>query len=431
MLYKSSEHHVGGNMKKVIIVSLILLLLFSLNVFAVGLITLDPIQSEGTSLSVDRGSTIIYSEVGSEFVAISSGEIENSGLATLLISVTNNSDSPIYFRDSQIEIFGKNGDSDSWKLMSVWSADEYYKETARRIESEKFWTAFSGALNVASASLGSYSNSSVYSSSGNYYITTRTYNPADVAIASMVADLNNRQVASLGKMELDSLKKNLLFSSEIKPNETYMGLIGIDIPRYGLTDFRIQYTSQDGTQREYLFSRSDKTDATSIFADQKYHDKQSVDFVVDIANRYFYLFYTYNSPSSVGAYLGFGIGNGNTQGLTPYYRYKWDASGSYNYNEVEKIRPGFGFDMPFGITFKCLPYTWGMFGMSLRYGDAISKYKHETNHDVIYAGDSLTFSVEIQGGCNVIYGPLSLITMIGYDFRYRQVNVKFGVGYGF
>ena len=39
----------------------LLLLVFPFYVFAVGIITLDPMEHEGTTLSIDRGAAMVYS----------------------------------------------------------------------------------------------------------------------------------------------------------------------------------------------------------------------------------------------------------------------------------------------------------------------------------------------------------------------------------
>ena len=85
----------------------LLLLVFPFYVFAVGLITLEPMEHEGTTLSIDRGAAIVYSQVGDEYVGIVGGEIDDSGLGTFIVTIINNSSSPVVFRDSQIEIYGK------------------------------------------------------------------------------------------------------------------------------------------------------------------------------------------------------------------------------------------------------------------------------------------------------------------------------------
>ena len=414
----------------------LLLLVFPFYVFAVGLITLEPMEHEGTTLSIDRGAAIVYSQVGDEYVGIVGGEIDDSGLGTFIVTIINNSSSPVVFRDSQIEIYGKEEGANSWKLMQVWSADAYYDKTARRIESDKFWTGVAGSLSVASASLGSYSSSSIYGSTGNSYsISTRTYNPADVAIASMVANMNYNQVASLGKMELNSLKQNLLFSSQIQPYETYTGFMGVDIPRYGFVDFKVKYSSTNGSVQEFYFSRSDRDDAVSIFADQTYHAKNSVDLMVDLTTNYYDIVYTYNSPDSIGGYFGFGFGSGGKIDYSPLYtdEFSLPEYSSY-YEEVEILKPGKGFDMPFGITYKVAPYTWMMLGGSLCFREAVTKYEHKTNHSIVYArnGDiDNMFDFEIQLGANVIYGPISLIAMGDYDIRYKCFGFKLGSVFGY
>lgn len=198
------------------------------------------IQTDDVEVTIQRGSTVgITDNGGLLFSVIGNNVLDGTG--SIVVGITNESGSIYTFDDSDITIWGGYSENESnWRLIGYWDAVEFYKDAESEYRSRVFWTGFAGALNTLNASLGSYSNSYINTSSGTTAtVSTWSYNPGAVAAASYMAQAETGAASRSGKEYLRFLENNLLYDSMLRQNESYIGWVYFHLNRESYTFFKV------------------------------------------------------------------------------------------------------------------------------------------------------------------------------------------------
>ncbi len=216
---------------------------------------LTAIESPNVDISISRGAAMAHSTSAPLEVYLIGNNID-SGVGSLFMSITNTSKDPYNLQDSDITIWAGNSPTGAWRRIVTWDAKAFYDAAVKTYKADVFWTAFAGVLNTFNASMGSYSSSNVYTSYGSATVTTRSYNPGAVAATAYYAQASTEAVEKSGKAYIDFLESNLLFSSSIKPSETYIGWVYFETGRDSANYYKVEL-------------RNPKTNKTMVFVLQR------------------------------------------------------------------------------------------------------------------------------------------------------------------
>ena len=185
-------------------------------------------DSDDVEISMSRGEmTATITNKGIEYQIL--GTNVDDGEGSFLVSITNNTDKPFDFSDSDIVILGAKHKWGLWKTLETWDAKAYYNGAVRDNRSGVFWASFAGALLRVDALLSVVSDRR--SSYGYVTYGTRTHGSGDLVAAALISRAAVDSVRSNGDDYLKYLEDNLLFSSTIAPGETYVGWVFFDAPR--------------------------------------------------------------------------------------------------------------------------------------------------------------------------------------------------------
>ena len=190
-------------------------------------------DTSDVELSFSRGSvvaTITNNDIEYQIV----GNNVEDGEGSLMISITNNSDKPYDFKDSDVVIFGGKHKWGLWKTLETWDAKAYYNAAVQDRRSGVFWASIAGVMMRVDAILGIVAD--------RHYSGHPYYSAGDGLVASMVlsrAALDS--VKSNSDEYLKYLESNLLFSSTIAPGETYSGWVFFEALKYDF--YKIEITS--------------------------------------------------------------------------------------------------------------------------------------------------------------------------------------------
>lgn len=180
------------------------------------------------------------------------GNNVDSGTGSFLMSITNK-DSEVYnFYVSDITIWAGNSSNGSWTKLTTWNAKGFYDAAVKEYRTEVFLTSFAGALNTINTSMGSYSTSNVYTQYGSATVTTRTYNPGAVAASAYYAQASTESVKRSGKAYIDYLEENLMYSSSIRPGETYIGWVYFDVGRNDANYYKVELNNTNTRKKPCL-----------------------------------------------------------------------------------------------------------------------------------------------------------------------------------
>ena len=204
---------------------------------------LDVLSSDSVNVAIQRGTSVGSAISGDIGLSLAGNTIDDN-VGSFIFGITNFSNDEYQFNDSDISIWGSSSSSGSWKLIEEWDADSFYHDAEREYKSKVFWTGFAGVLNAVNSAMGTYSTSNVYTRYGSATITTRTYSPNDVLLASYVAQSTTDSVKKSGKAYLSFLENNLLFDSTVQKGETYMGWVYFVLKRTYYPYYKVEFTNR-------------------------------------------------------------------------------------------------------------------------------------------------------------------------------------------
>lgn len=450
-------------MKKLVgFVSLLTVVLISLVscTTSFGLIAVDTPEN---TITVERGK--VYQSVVDDDVALilHGKDVYDDNKVSVIVGLSNLTNKTYEFNDSQIEIYTGNVDDNHWEKAGNWDAQSYYQQARKEAGARKFWTGFANAMYVASAALGSTSNSTVYSPGSGYQtISTRTYNPANVAITGMLASQEMDRVVSSNELTLSFLQQNLLYDTQVDPYKNYFGLLLFPVDK-NAPDYKLSFRDHSNKTMEFFFSRTDREEIINPWLD-KSKSRHSVLFSHAIGKDKMSLTYSYSKPTGIGWYTGlslYNMLNKPTVVSGDYYSWWSDTDDNFSFDvdpdpsddhyyyymydgsfipDGKKIIQKVG--IPIGITIKIVPYWWLTLGCEISgetkvfYRGSL-KYKYysesvfKTYSNSCYVeddGDDGYFSPQV--GMNFIINHISANIMLSYTIG-DQLYLDLGIGYAF
>ena len=413
---------------------------------------------------IDRGDEYqVAGSKGEKLTFMAAGLDTDNGDNRIIFAILNDSESSYSFRDSQISIYGGNAEKNKWDYIQKWSAAEFYDKTKRQAETERMVAAIAGALSVASAAMGSTSQSTVYTPYGSAVVTTRSYSASDVALTAMAASIYNRNLEQATKANLSYLKENLLYSSTIGAGETYSGLIYFPGDRK-YADYKIVFEDSAGKE-EFIFTKSIREEIIHPWTTDTSRHLNAITVNLSPMYEKIGLYYYWLPPKGVGIYTGFNLYDytqkrpENTVDPIGYY-WHYDGSGkagnfsfkvdpnpsdAYDYTfyydgrftETEEHYKSFG--LPIGMTIKIAKQTWLLAGVSLIFnydyyiigsleysadGGPYVHYKDGLVDTANYGGGG----IEGQLGVNFALNFIDLGTIVSYDFKQKRFTVDICAG---
>jgi hypothetical protein len=310
--------------------------------------------------------------------------------------------------------------------------------------------------------MGSYSSSTVNTRYGSATINTRTYNPADVALTSMVADSNARSLKAANTNYLSTLQDVLLFDSRIAPSDVYSGLIFFEVDdKY--PDYKIELVDGNET-RNFYFSRADREEIINPWMDQS-HPLHSISYSIPLNGRNA-VQYNYLNNSGIGGYFGVSwYNNPNMKGYlkegetfiymmynsnisyffdpnpydsVPYYSYE----GRFTKKDeiVNDVAGGFG-----GINFKLAPHFWMSLGAEisetsnvhyrgkLEYKKSFSNSAWNTYSEDFKFYDPYTTDVDLlpQIGLHCVFNFIDISAYVTQSVFLKKTYFNLGCGIAF
>ena len=426
-------------MKKILYIFAILIVLMMVSCASYS-IELQSVEKDGNEIDIDRGEQYQSNSTKNLSILMKADDIENHE-GMISVGLMNKNKVSYIFDDSQVAIYGGNIDSDQWELVHNWDALSYFSKEEREARNAEFWNAFAGALSVASASMGSYSSSTVNTRYGSATINTRTYNPADVALTSMVADSNARSLKTANTNYLSTLQDVLLFDSRIAPSDVYSGLIFFEVDdKY--PDYKIEL--KDGNEtRNFYFSRADREEIINPWMDQS-HPLHSISYSIPLNGRNA-VQYNYLNHSGIGGY--FGVSWYNNQSLNGYLKngenfkyweyfsiddnfsfyfdpdptdyessvYLYDGRFTPKVININDIAGGFG-----GINYKIAPHFWVSLGAEISLTSSVYsgslEYKSYRSDTWKMYDEDFKFIIE--------YTDPDLLPQIGLHFAANFIDIS-------
>lgn len=415
---------------------------------------------------IDRGDEYQVAEsnsVGLTFMV--TGLDTDNGDNRIIFAIMNNSDSTYTFRDSQISIYGGNAEKNEWKHIQNWDAAAFYNKVKREAEEELLASRIVGALSVLNASMGSKSQSTVVTPYGNAVISTRSYNPADIALTAMASSIYTKNLAEVNKSNLAYLKDNLLYSSQITSGETYSGIIYFPGDRK-YADYKVVFEDSMGKE-EFLFAKSIRKEILHPWTTDTSRDLHAVTFNYSPFSDRIGINYCYLPPKLIGLYSGlsfynFRIPNRNTvdgyyykstgSGVADNFSFKFDPdpSDSYTYSFyydgrfTEKEEFFKSIAVPIGLTIKIASHSWLLTGVTIAYdlgsGYHIGKLEYSANggpyklyneNAIVTRQSSFIGGIEAQLGANFVFNFIDLGVITSYDFFQKRFAVDFCAGIAF
>lgn len=180
-------------------------------------------DTSDVELSMSRGSATGNATVKGIEYKVMGNNVED-GIGSFLVSITNNTDKPFDFVDSDIVILGGRHKWGLWKTLETWDAKSYYEDAVRESRSSAFWTGFAGVMWRVDAILA------IVTSREDRY--SRPFDFGDYMMGEYLTRSAIDSARKNGDEYLKFLEENLLFSSTIAPGETYTGWVLFDAPRY-------------------------------------------------------------------------------------------------------------------------------------------------------------------------------------------------------
>lgn len=354
------------------------------------------VDTPDNEIYIERGKSFQVSENRDVAISLHGKKVTDNQEATMVAAITNKSKvSNFDFNDSSINIYGGNIDKNDWTLISNWNANSYYKRALSQANARALITALNGAfLILNSGNDNDYSQTTYYS---NGLAITSTSNNSNILISSMLASNDMRNVLDDNSKSMDYLENNLLYSSSIKPNSSYLGVFYFPIDN-NQPDYKIVYKDADNDLNFY-FNRSDRAEILNPFLD-KSRARNSLVVGYSPINTKVDLTYYYSNPRFFGIYTG----------MTSYNILKEESK-----LIVDDYK---GVGQTFGLTIKTIPYTWLLLGVEYSYGiqktSTTNIYKH-------YIGP--------QVGLNFIVSDLDVSTKVTWqNYNKKDFTVDVGLG---
>lgn len=417
-------------------------------------------QTANNETFVDRGKEYQTANT-SNLKVIATGLSTEDDSNRVIIGIENKGEEPILVKDSQFSIFGGNSVKGKWEFICTWNASSFYEETRKKIKTEIISNKIAGVLSVIDASFGSTSTSTVRNQYGTSYVTTNTYNPSDVAITAMLADISNQNLEQTSKQNLEYLEKNLLFSSTLDKDEIYAGIIYFPSDRK-YPDYKITFSNQDDSI-DFVFSRTDREEVLHPWTTDSSRILNSITINFSLNQNKTAINYMLLLPHSndVGLYSGLGFYNATTnvkQNVNGYYYSSYgsgtngnfsfyfdpDPTDTYNatyyYNGrfTERKTMAKAISFPLGITYKIFDHTWILGGLNflivtesfkvgtLEYSANNGPYKTYSDNAVV--DDDFGFGCELQLGMNFAFNFIDINMFTSFDFLLKRF--VFDVGFG-
>lgn len=417
---------------------------------------------------IDRGNEYqIAISAEDNLTFIVEGLDTDNGDNRIIFSIFNGSTSSYSFKDSQISIYGGNAESNEWSFIQKWNATEFYDKTKQQSEREQIWADVAGAISVASAALGSASTSSISSSYGNAVITTRSYNASDVALTAMSASIYSQNLLQANKANLKYLKENLLYSSTIKPGESYLGIIYFPGDRK-YADYKIVFEKYTGKE-EFIFSKSIRKEILHPWTTDSSRDLNAITLNFSPFSDRLGLYYYWLPPKGVGIYTGFsvyeynianydivdgyydyskgsGVANNFTFNFNPNYfnSFYWPYNYKGKFTEEKYIENSVAF--PVGMTIKIAKHSWLLAGITTKInlnGYSFGKLEYSINNEpyklysenVIVENYGPIFDSPLSGigldcqlGANFVFNYIDFGLIINYDIFRNQFAFDLSAG---
>lgn len=369
---------------------------------------LNNVDTPENEIYTDRGTLIQSIEKEDITVSMKGNPVINSNEASIIAGIQNNSKTPYEFDDSQISIYGGNTETDSWNYIKTWDANKYFNDAKSKANAKRIASVISGILNIASASNESKSTTTISDSNGNSTtITTRTYNPSNVAITGLIESEKIARGSNETEQTIDFLSNNLLFDSRVNENKDYAGILYFPVENK-YPDYKVQFNKYN-EKLNFYFARSDRAEILNPWLD-KSHPRHSIVASRAISDDKMDLTYYFSNNKWFGFYSGISMYN-------ILFNTNFGTS-----NATNDIYQAIG--APLGLTIKTLPYTWLTLGFD--FGYRFNKYSQGTsNNTPIY--DPF---IAPQVGLNFIINHINLNARATYTMD-KHLYVDLGLGYAF
>ena len=405
---------------------------------------------------IDRGNEYqVAGSKGDNLTFMAAGLDTDNGDNRIIFAILNDSSSSYSFRDSQISIYGGNAERNEWTYIQKWSAAAFYDKTKRQAEAEQRAAAIAGALSVASAAMGSTSRSTVSTPYGTAVVTTRSYSASDVALTAMAASIYNRNLAQANKANLNYLKENLLYSSNISAGETYSGIIYFPGDRK-YADYKIVFEDSAGKE-DFIFTKSIREEILHPWTTDTSRDLNAITLNFSPFSDRLGVYYYWLPPKGVGLYTGVSYYGYKTKEYDTVDGYYWSyqgsgANGNFSFNFdpdptnssyswkgrfTEKEYYAKAIAWPFGMTIKIANHSWLLVGATLTVSFeeyyigkleylADGSYKLYGNNVVVK--DSGRPTLEAQLGANFVFNYIDVGVIANYDFMLKRFAVDICAG---
>lgn len=395
-------------------------LLVIISLVSCATVSISPIRNENQSTQVTRGveSLIANDDILSCTIV---GTTDNN-YAVFTVSLVNKTDRTLYFDENDISLDIGQYEKQQWKFGEIYTASKFYKAAQQNARTSEILMAIAAGLSAVSAgwSTSSFSGTvSGYSDYGSFYSGSysgqiSTYDPAAAQYQIAQAQSNLASVITSNKNYLESLKKTLLFSSQIPPKSIYTGIVFA--PLQNEPDMRININVGE-SKNSFIFRRSDFKEIINPFI--AYNRNKG------------YLAATYSTSNKIGGEIGW-LGNKKIGLYTSwiftspdfgdytqsYYSYYPDGSvehpiwDEYRYTNkaTEKSVDGI-----IGANFRILPYLWISAGGGIFYRNEYHLYEElfnwydgtQTTEGFSWAGQvDPTFKGVVECGLTTGFGPI-------------------------
>lgn len=306
-------------------------------------------------------------------VTVEGLDIGEKDVTAVYVGIENESGDVYNFADSNIEIFGGNKDTGEWTSLGLWDANAYYEKVVLKEEKAR-------ALAILSVVLGVFS--SVSSDDSTRISTGIVSEGLGMAASASAGDA----IASSYFSSSSWLKDNMLYSSAVRENKTYSGIVlfeGRKDSKKAFPDYKIAFKNNDTESHEFVLQRSDRASVINPWLDKPFK-RSTFALAFNPLLKMNGLIYIYDHPASIGLYSGFMV----------------DATMHAN------------FSWPLGVTFKPLPNTWLMAGGNIYFGNERQ-------------------GIAPQLGVNVVTNWINAFVMADYNFKQKIFGLSFGFGYAF
>ena len=356
-------------MKRIILILLALVLITSCSTvkrpYLIGT------DDNDTEVYLQRGNYTLQQEKFDDdiTVTVEGLDVGAKDVSGVYVGIENRGTDIYSFTDSSIEIFGGNRETGEWTSIGIWDANAYYDKVVKKEQRTRALAILTLVFDIfTSTSSDSKSRSSLGVVSAG--LQTATAVSAGDTISSSYFTSSSQ------------LEKIMLYSSAVRENNTYSGLVvfnGRGDKNKAYPDYKIAFTKSEEEKHEFVLQRSDRESVINPWIDKAY-SRFSFMPTYDVMNNAFGLTTVLNQPSGISLYSGLAVCSD-------------------------------GLSLPLGVTIKAFPNTWLMVGGNIL----------------------LTGITEIapQFGVNVITNRISAFVLAEYAFDHKRFGLTFGLGYAF